>query len=150
MPGRGVGTLPGVSRSLLILLPMALLVGCVGRTLTVTSEPSGALVEVNGEEFGRTPVTRDFTYYGKLDVTLRKEGFEPTKAERWVVAPWWQWPPFDFLAELAPWRPLDRRGLAFTLEPLTDEDADAASLIDRANATRQLLPPAEASEDDGA
>ncbi len=50
--------------------------GCVQRQLTVTTDPPGTLVHLNGQEFGRTPVTRDFTWYGTYDVELRKEGYE--------------------------------------------------------------------------
>ena len=126
-------------RPALLVLPL-LAAGCVERTLTVTSEPSGALVELNGEEFGRTPVTRDFVYYGQYDVTLRKEGYETLEAEPWVVAPWWQWPPFDFFAELMPFRPRDRRGLAFELAPTGEAEVSPEALIGRAESARELLP----------
>ena len=135
---------------LALLIPLlAAAGGCVERTLTITSEPSGALVEVNGEEFGRTPVTRDFTYYGKFDVTLRKEGYETLKEARWVVAPWWQVPPFDFAAELSPTRPRDRRGLSFTLEPTTEADVELGNLIDRAQDAAAELPATRPGDEAG-
>jgi len=49
------------------------LVGCVERTITITSEPSGALVHLNDEEIGRTPVTVPFRFYGVYDVRLTHE-----------------------------------------------------------------------------
>ncbi|MCC5829414.1 MAG: PEGA domain-containing protein [Phycisphaeraceae bacterium] len=51
--------------------------GCVRRTITITSEPSGALVHLNDQEVGRTPLTIGFTHYGVYDVRLTHEG-------RWV------------------------------------------------------------------
>jgi len=60
--------------------PLALLVlplaagGCVHRTLEVESNPPGALVYLNGEEVGRTPMRKEFLWYGTYDVQLRKEG----------------------------------------------------------------------------
>ena len=49
-------------------------VGCVERLITVRSQPSGALVYLNDEEVGRTPVTVPFTFYGYYDVRLEHEG----------------------------------------------------------------------------
>ncbi len=48
--------------------------GCVERTITITSDPPYALVWLNDEEIGRTPVTVPFTFYGKYDVRLIHEG----------------------------------------------------------------------------
>ena len=70
--------------------------GCVRRTLTVTTDPPGALIYLNGVEAGRTPLERDFVYYGTYDVAVRKEGYETLKTQGKVIAPWWQWVPFDF------------------------------------------------------
>ena len=49
--------------------------GCVERRYTIRSNPPGALVYVNGEEIGTTPVSRSFTYYGDRDITLIQDGF---------------------------------------------------------------------------
>src|SRR5689334_506012 len=76
--------------------------GCVRRTLTVTSDPPGALLYLNGVEVGRTPIERDFIFYGTYDVALRKEGYETLKTKGKVIAPWWQWVPIDFPAEFLP------------------------------------------------
>lgn len=57
-------------------LPLAalfVLAGCIERTITVTSKPAGALVYLNDEEIGRTPVTVPFTFYGVYDVRLEHE-----------------------------------------------------------------------------
>src|SRR5205814_1377654 len=93
-----------------------LLAGCgVQRTMTVESNPTGALVYLNGNEAGRTPLTRDFLWYGNYDVELRKEGFETVKTTTWVNAPWWQIPPIDLVAEILPVKMVDRKRLRYSM-----------------------------------
>ncbi len=95
-------------REILIALLLIGLSSCVERTLTVRSDPPEARLYLNGTEVGRTPFTHDFVWYGTYDVELRKEGYETLKARGPVIAPWWQWVPFDLLAEIvaaAPARP---------------------------------------------
>ncbi len=101
--------------------------GCVRRELTVTSEPPGALVFLNDQEVGRTPLTRQFTFYGTYDVRLRKEGYRTLKAQSLVLAPWWQWVPFDLAAELFPLT--DRQTKNFILE--VDPESEVAGSTTR-------------------
>ena len=113
------------------------LAGCgVERTLRVESSPPGALVYLNGEEVARTPAEVPLRWYGKYDVAVRLDGYETLKTQRWVVAPWWQWPPIDLAAELLPIRLHDRRELEFTLKPAEPQDQ---GLLDRAEAQRAAL-----------
>ncbi len=122
-----------MNRSTPFLLALSLLsTGCVERKLTVTSEPSNALVYLNGKELGRTPIETDFLWYGNYDVQVRKEGFDTLKTESQLTAPWWQWVPFDLFAELMPWHPTDRRSLHYTLDQAAPTDTPAEVLIDRA------------------
>jgi hypothetical protein len=102
-----------------IALCAILCVGCakVQRTLSINSDPPGALVFMNDQEVGRTPVTRDFIWYGWYDLVLRKEGYKTMKTRAEVIAPPWQWPPFDFAAEFSPARLKDRHQLLYKLEP---------------------------------
>ncbi len=58
----------------LVFISFALLAGCVERLITVHSSPAGALVYLNDEEIGRTPVSVPFKYYGTYDVRLEHEG----------------------------------------------------------------------------
>jgi hypothetical protein len=118
--------------------------GCVERRMTITSDPPGALVYLNNEEVGRTPIERDFTWYGNYDVVVRKEGYETLKTSRQVSAPWWQWPPIDLLAEMMPWHPTDRQSLQFSLKPATPLDAPPEQLIDRAGQLREQLQGSQA------
>jgi hypothetical protein len=127
-------------RSFIFLGALATLVfapGCVRRSLTVTSDPPGALVYLNGQEFGRTPVTRDFTWYGDYDVALRKEGYETLKTSGKVIAPWWQWVPFDLTAEMLPLH--DRQKLSYKLKPTTEAAVEPQVLLSRAEQLRGEL-----------
>lgn len=94
--------------------------GCaVDRTLTIRTEPDGALVTLNDQEVGRSPITVPFTWYGDYDIVIRKSGFETLKTHYRVDAPWHQQPGIDLITEsLAPWIVRDRRELpTFTLTP---------------------------------
>lgn len=113
--------------------------GCVQRTLTIESSPPGALVYLNGLEVGRTPVTRDFTWYGTYDVQLRAEGHETLKTKGKVIAPWWQWVPFDLVAEVLPLRLRDEQHLRYTLRPTAETAADPGVMLERARDLRGQL-----------
>jgi len=113
--------------------------GCVQRKLTVTSDPAGAVVTMNDHEIGRTPFTTDFTWYGDYDVQVRKEGYQPLNIAQPLPAPWWQWPPIDLLAELAPWHPTDRRAVHYTLKPQHLEDVDTDTLLLRGQVLKAQL-----------
>ena len=113
--------------------------GCVERTLTVKSEPEGALAYLNNQEIGRTPATRDFNWYGNFDVQLREEGYETRKTSKHVTAPWWQWPPFDLVAEVIPVRLRDERTISFTLHPAATQETDPTALVARAGELRLKL-----------
>jgi hypothetical protein len=113
--------------------------GCVQRTLSITSEPPGAVVTVNNREIGRTPLKTDFEQYGWYDVQLRREGYETLKVSQPLHAPWWGYPPFDLLAEAMPWHPKDRRALHYKLSPTTEREASPASMLERAASLRSRL-----------
>lgn len=116
---------------LTILLVAPLVVGgCVQRQLTVRSNPPGALLYLNGVEIGRTPLTRDFVWYGTYEVELRKPGYQTLKTTGEVKAPWWQWVPIDFFAELLPLR--DHQHLGFALRPQDPRAANPQVLLKHA------------------
>jgi hypothetical protein len=109
--------------------------GCVERLLTVTSNPPGAVVWLNGEEVGATPLTTSFTWYGTYDVTLRKPGYQTVITSRKAVEPWYQWPGVDLFTEcVLPVNFKDHQTWDFPLEPQTPTDADV--LIDHAQQLR--------------
>ncbi|UCE62158.1 MAG: PEGA domain-containing protein [Phycisphaerales bacterium] len=109
--------------------------GCVRRTVTITTEPPGALVFLNDQEIGRSEVTTDFVWYGDYDVVLRKEGYETLKTHWDIQPPWYQLVPLDFFAEvLWPGRIHDSRSKHFVLTPA--ELPDSEELVDRAVTTK--------------
>ena len=125
-------------RRLLLCLTVAacFTAGCVRRTLTINTEPAGALVFLNDEEIGRTPVTTDFTWYGDYDVIIRHQGHQTLSTHLNVLPPWYQLPPIDFVAEvLWPGRIVDARSYGFTLT--VAEPPDRESLIERGQAFRE-------------
>ncbi|MEM1099581.1 MAG: PEGA domain-containing protein [Planctomycetota bacterium] len=69
------------------------------RTVTIESEPAGALVWLNDREVGRTPLTVPFTFYGTYDVRLEAEGHEPLWTTAEAEPPWWEHPPADLFGE---------------------------------------------------
>ena len=109
---------------------MLIVGGCVQRKLTVTSEPSGALVVMNDQEVGRTPFTRDFTWYGRYEVAVREDGYESLKTHTSVYAPFWQWVPIDLPMELFP--VTDHERLHYTLRPASTQPADSTQVLARA------------------
>jgi len=115
-------------------------VGCgrVQRTLSVNSDPPGALVFMNDQEIGRTPVTRDFIWYGWYDLVIRKEGYKTLKTRAEVIAPAWQWAPFDLVADFSPARLKDRHQLLFKLEP-EPEPPTSDEMLGRAEQMRVAL-----------
>jgi len=126
--------------------------GCVERTLQIQSEPPGALVHLNGEEVGRTPMRKTFLWYGPYDVQLRKEVYVTRSEQTRVWSPWWQVPPIDLLAQLLPLPLQDNHAVTYRLRPLGERQTDPERVIDRAvqmrsrlrssRNTRSPLPPA--------
>jgi hypothetical protein len=79
---------------------IGLVCGCVERTARIRTNPPGALIVVNDEEVGVSPVKFSFQWYGDYDIIARKPGYETLKTHHQINAPWYENPPFDFFAEL--------------------------------------------------
>ena len=122
-----------------VALPALVSTGCVERTLQIQSEPAGALVHLNGEEVGRTPMRKSFLWYGTYDVEVRKEGYVTRTAETKVWAPWWQIPPFDLFAEILPLPLRDHHSITYRLSQSTEQHTDPALVIGRAVELRGQL-----------
>jgi hypothetical protein len=118
--------------------------GCVRRRMYIRAFPegnaqmpiSGAMVYINKQPIGRTPVTCHFTHYGTMEFTVVKEGYEPLTEFRKIRAPWYQWPGIDFFSEVVwPQEITDTKQIDFQLRPerfLTQDE-----LIDRAESMRR-------------
>jgi hypothetical protein len=91
------GRVRGVAWAL--MLATATAPGCVERTLKIRTNPAGALVTLNDEEVGVSPVKVSFLWYGKYDIILRKPGYQTLKTTYEAKPPWYEIPPFDLIAE---------------------------------------------------
>ena len=126
----------------IIVLTTLLTCGCVERKLMINTEPEGALVYLNDEEIGITPVTIEFSWYGDYRVRIEKQGFETLNTHRKLVGPLHDRFPFDFMADfLWPQRIVDSYEWEFKLteyQPPERDDLIKASKVMRAKAITEL------------
>jgi hypothetical protein len=122
--------------SLFVLcVAIVIFAGCVERRLTINTQPQGALVVLNDEEIGISPVTVPFNWYGDYDVRISKEGFATLKTHRELKAPWYDAFPFDFFAMLNPQRTVDSYEWTFDLAPLQQPSRE--ELIQKADTLKK-------------
>jgi len=122
----------------LLLLTGLLLSGCVERRLTIHTEPEGALVVLNDEEIGLSPVTVPFNWYGDYSVRISKNGYETLVTHRELKRPWYDHFPFDFFAQiLNPNRIVDEYEWKFVLKP--KQPTSREELLRRSEALKQQL-----------
>jgi hypothetical protein len=120
------------------LAAVALLAGCVERRLTINTRPQDALVVLNDEEIGQSPVTVPFNWYGDYNVRISKEGYETLKTHRRLKSPWYDKFPWDFFAQIVnPRRIVDSYEWTFELAP--KEQPDREELIRRAGQLKEQL-----------
>ncbi|OHB58132.1 MAG: hypothetical protein A2Y12_07660 [Planctomycetes bacterium GWF2_42_9] len=103
--------------------------GCVERKLTITTEPAGALVLLNDEEIGTSPVTVGFEWYGDYRVRISKENFSTLDTHRNLPRPMRDRFPFDLFDDMFRTR-IDEYSWNFKLEPYSPMSKE--DLIDRA------------------
>lgn len=111
------------------------LLGCVRRRMTVLSDPPGALVYVDDQEIGVTPVSAAFTYYGTRKIQLVKDGYETLTVKQTFATPWYEIPPLDFVSEnLWPHETRDEQLVNFQLQP--QQLLPTEKLLERAEGMR--------------
>lgn len=136
--------------SLVLLAAASVSGGCLKRTISVTTEPPGALVWINDVEVGRTPLETDFTFYGKYDVRIRREGYEPIITSAKAKTPVQELPGVDLLAEAAPVRLHNVVRWHWNLVPLAEQSQSKEQaekdLLDRAGALRSQIAAKPAAE----
>ncbi len=117
--------------------------GCVERRYTIRTNPPGALVIVNDEEIGPSPVSRSFEYYGARKITLIADGYETQTLIQPMNAPWWDTLGTEFFTEnLVPMTLRDDREFVYTLKPATIPQTNA--LVNKGEMLRrqgQTAPP---------
>lgn len=100
-----------------LLISILFLGGCVERKLTILTEPAGALVTLNDEEIGRSPVTVSFQWYGDYNVRISEAGYETLVTHKKLDAPGYDKFPWDLFAQLSPKKIVDSYEWSFKLEP---------------------------------
>ncbi len=101
----------------------------------VRSYPEGALVTIDKQPIGHTPVAVPVTYYGTREIQVEMDGFQAKKVKHRFAAPWYQIPPLDFISDnFWPREIRDDRIVDFELKPATNVDENF--LLDRAGQLR--------------
>lgn len=115
--------------------------GCVERKITISTEPSGALVLLNDEEVGTSPVTVGFEWYGDYGVQISKDGYQTLKTHQNLKRPIADRFPVDFFADIFSSK-IYEYSWNFKLEPL--QPIDKEKLIKSAvDLQKQALIPIE-------
>ncbi len=92
--------------------------GCVQRRLHIQTQPEGAMVLVDRQYVGHSPVSVPFTYYGTREVELQKDGYQTTRVKQRIRPPVYEMFPFSFFSENLGLRERrDVRVLDFVMEP---------------------------------
>lgn len=111
------------TRWFLAALASTLLSGCIERRFVIDSvDPAGnplaAQVFCNGVPLGNAAADYPYVYYGKYDFLLVKDGYETLHVHQAVRAPWWEYPPLDFVVEnVLPFHFRDIRRYRYTMQP---------------------------------
>jgi len=138
--------------TLFLLASLCAVSGCVERKITIGSSPQGAIVTLNDEEVGRTPVTVPFLWYGDYDVILRleKNVGTPEKPDirhyylhshHRTDTPIYEWIPLDLFAELLPVHFKDEQYWAFDVPEVPNPPEQ--DLIQRAREAKASLDEPE-------
>jgi len=128
---------------ILALAAVCLSAGCVERRYIIRTDPPGALVSVDGEDVGISPVSVSYEYYKDRDVTIEAEGYETLRTVMPLPAPWWDNILTEFVSEnLIPYTLRDDRTFEYRLAPATTPPT--GELVERGEQLRrasQAPPP---------
>ncbi|MGC8625200.1 MAG: PEGA domain-containing protein [Phycisphaerae bacterium] len=145
-----VGRVRGWLSGALAGVVMLSLGGCVERSITLVSDPSGSLAYLNDVQQGTTPCTVQFKWYGDYSVRLRKKENVGTPLKPKYVyyylhtqkkthRPWFQWYGVDLFASLLPIEFKDHEIWAFIVPKVPE--LTTHQLIQKANKLKAELPP---------
>ncbi len=109
--------------------------GCVERELTVKTIPDGAMVELNDEQIGISPVTVPFNWYGTYRVRMEKEGYQTLVVNQKLDRPASDYFPLDLLRDMFTPDALDSYEWTFEMSPY--ERPDREQLIKNALDTQE-------------
>src|SRR5262245_46814237 len=74
--------------------------GCVDRKFVIESNIPSAQVYIDNKPVGAAPAYAPFEYYGYYTIKLVHPGYETVEKRVHVTAPWYAYPPFDFVTEV--------------------------------------------------
>ena len=128
------------ARFLVVAAGLALLAGSgcggVDRRFVIESNVPNAQVYINNRSIGAAPAHASFEYYGYYNIELVHPDYQRETRRVHVRAPWYGYPPFDFLVEvLWPFPLEDVRRFNFELRPAVR--TDTSELIRGAEDLRQ-------------
>jgi hypothetical protein len=135
-------------RFLILITALFLFSGCVTKTITIKTNPSNALVYLDDELVGESPVEIPFTYYGTRKITIEKKDDDgKLMCERKIVfekikTPVYEIFPLDFFSELVwPFDIQDNHVLNYDLveiKPLSRKEQQK-NVIENAEELRQKV-----------
>ena len=138
------GWKPKRIKGLLLLLGIALAAGCVERRLTILTEPPDAVVWLNDEEIGTTPVTVGFNWYGDYKIRIEKDGYQTLNTHQDLPRPAEDYFPLDFFAEVL-WPGTIKRDIAWTFSLQSAQNPSSQTLLEQAarfqEQAQEELPP---------
>ena len=101
---------------IVVFAAFCLCCSCVERKITIVTEPPGALVALNDEEIGTSPVTVGFEWYGDYSVRISKDGYQTLSTHQKLKRPLKDVFPFDLLADMFTTK-IDEYTWTFKLQP---------------------------------
>jgi hypothetical protein len=113
-----------------VVVAIASSTGCVRKRMTIRTNPAGAMVYIDKQPIGLTPVSTSFTYYGTRNIEIVRDGYRTERFLRKISPPWYAIPPLDFFSEsLWPFEKRDERVIDVQLTPelIVPNDALIAS-----------------------
>jgi hypothetical protein len=109
--------------------------GCVDRRFIIESNVPNAQVYVDDQPIGAAPAHSSFEFYGHYTVMIVQPGYETLTKRIHVGAPWYAYPPLDFLSEVVwPFHIRDTRRYFFELHEASKTRTD--TLLNDAEALR--------------
>jgi hypothetical protein len=118
------------------VLALLAVTGCVDRRFIIESNVPNSQVYIDNQAVGTAPSYSSFEYYGHYNITIVHPGYETLTQRVEVVAPWYAYPPFDFVVEaLWPFHVRDKRRYYFELHEITKPRVD--DLVRNAESLRQ-------------
>ena len=114
----------------ILIIAVSSMTGCLRKRATIRSSPPGAMVYIDKNPIGLTPVSTSFTYVGTRNFEIIRDGYRTEKFLRRLSPRWYEIPPLDFFSEtLWPFEIRDERiiDVQLTPDPVVPTEALIAS-----------------------